>query len=279
MKTDIYSLITQQIIAAIEAGAERYEMPWHTTSNTPSNAKTGKAYRGVNVISLWASASNARYSSHLWATYKQWNELGAQVKRGEKATFIVFWKLLEVDQAEGEETSRPMLAKASFVFNADQVEGFTPPLLPHNPESRIEEAEQFFTSLGATIHHGGNNAFYRPAMDIIQMPEFSQFKEATGYYSTLAHEVTHWTGHASRCTRELNNRFGSEAYAAEELIAELGAAFLCAELGLSNEPRTDHASYIACWLKLLKNDKRAIFTAASKAQQAAQWLKEQTIKQ
>ena len=140
---------------------------------------------------------------------------------------------------------------------------------------RIEQAEAFFRTIGADVRHGGNQAYYRPSEDHIQMPPFQAFKENVSYYSTLAHEHTHWTAKADRCDRQLGKRFGDSAYAAEELIAELGAAFTCAHLGLSTEPRADHAQYIASWLRVLKADKRAIFTAASKAQQAADYLAKQ----
>ena len=136
----------------------------------------------------------------------------------------------------------------------------------------IEHAEAFFGSIGATVRHGGNEAFYRPSTDHIQMPPFAAFKDGVAYYSVLAHEHTHWTANAARCDRQLGKRFGDNAYAAEELIAELGAAFTNAHLGLSTEPRADHAQYLASWLKVLKADKRAIFTAASKAQQATDWM-------
>jgi antirestriction protein ArdC len=171
------------------------------------------------------------------------------------------------------ERGRVFLAKGYPVFNAAQVDGYTPPEVPELSESeRIQGAERFFAALGADIRHGGNEAFYEPERDFIQLPRFEAFREGAGYYSTLAHESTHWTGAESRLNRDIKNRFGSSAYAAEELIAELGAAFLCSALKLSNEPRADHAAYIANWLELLRRDKRAIFAAASKAQQAVDWM-------
>ena len=137
---------------------------------------------------------------------------------------------------------------------------------------RIAHAETFFKAIAADVRHGGNQAYYAPATDHVQMPAFQAFTDNVSYYSTLAHEHTHWTAKESRCDRQLGKRFGDHAYAAEELIAELGAAFTCAHLGLSTEPREDHAQYLASWLKVLKADSRAIFTAASKAQQACDWL-------
>jgi antirestriction protein ArdC len=220
------------------------------------------------------------YGSGLWATYKQWSELGAQVRKGEKATSVVFWKFSDVqtktageDSEEGSERRIPF-AREYWVFNAEQVSGFkTEAPEPGLSESeKIERAENFFSTLGAEIRHGGNRAFFSADADLIWMPNFSAFKNGTAYYSVLAHETTHWTGVAHRLNRELSGRFGSEAYAAEELIAELGAAFLSADLSLCTEPRTDHAAYIDSWLKALRNDKRAIFTASSKAQAAVDWM-------
>jgi antirestriction protein ArdC len=161
------------------------------------------------------------------------------------------------------------------VFNAAQVDGYTPKADAERPIlERIADAEASFSAIGADVRHGGNQAFYAPVSDHIQMPPFQAFRENAGDYSVLAHEHTHWTASASRCNRELGKRFGDSSYAAEELIAELGAAFACAHLGLSTEPREDQAQYINSWLKVLKADSRAIFTAASKAQQAADWLQE-----
>ena len=153
-----------------------------------------------------------------------------------------------------------------------QVDGYEVPPTPPRPEiQRVQHAEQFFGALGAEIKHGGNRAFYQPATDTIQLPNFESFRDAVSYYGVMAHEITHWTGAKTRLDRDLSGRFGNEAYAAEELVAELGAAFLSADLGLTNEPRQDNAAYIATWLKVLKDDKRAIFTAAAKAQQAADY--------
>lgn len=266
---------------AIEKGAGRYQMPWHTSgefSFSPiNNAQSKKHYRGINILVLWAAAEKHGYTSGLWATYKQWQELGAQVRRGDKATSVVFWKFSDVrtkdegeDAEEGSERRIPF-AREYWVFNADQVLGFRASPQPTLSESeRIEGAEGFFRPLGADIRHGGNRAFYDSASDHIQLPPFESFRNAAGYYSTLADEATHWTGAGPRLNRDLSGRFGSGAYAAEELVAELGAAFLCADLGLSNERRKDHAAYIESWLQALRNDKRAIFTASSKAQAAVE---------
>jgi antirestriction protein ArdC len=280
-RIDVYQRVTDQIIAAIEAGAGDWRMPWHATGEammSPINAQSRKPYRGVNVVALWAAAQGAGYPTGIWATYKQWQDLGAQVRKGEKASLVVFWKVTDQDEEseaeEDEESSgRRFFARGYGVFNAAQVDGYTPPALPQISEpERIVHAEAFFDRLGADIRHGGAHAYYRPSADFIQMPLFAAFRDAGAYYATLAHESTHWAGQKSRCDRDLTGRFGSEAYAAEELVAELGAAFLCADLSLASEPRPGHAAYVASWLKVLRQDKRAIFTAASKAQVAADWL-------
>ena len=294
-RADIYQRVTDQIIAALEAGADRWKMPWHTTgienATRPINAISKKPYRGVNTLALWIAASEQGYTSNEWATYKQWQEKGAQVRKGEKSSTVVFWKINDKGEAdetsegnsgnssdEAEESNRRILARGYFVFNASQVDGYTAPALPQ-PEpttfqgnERNAEIDAFFSATGASVQHGGNRAFYRPSSDHIQMPHFEAFFEPVDYYSTLGHETVHWTSAQTRLDRDLTGRFGSEAYAAEELVAELGAAFLCADLGLTNTPRPDHAAYVANWLKVLKDDNRAIFTAASKAQQAADYL-------
>jgi antirestriction protein ArdC len=282
-KRDVYCTVTSQIIDAIEKGVGNWRMPWHTTGRdafSPINITSKKAYRGINTLCLWAAADAKGYDSGEWGTYKQWQERKAQVRKGEKSTTVVFWKFANdarETQDGGEDVpacaSRLMFARAYSVFNASQVDGYTakPEPLPAIGE-RIACAETFFSTTGARLSHGGNRAFYSPAEDRIQMPRFEAFAEKLSYYGTLAHEHIHWTSKAERCDRQLGKRFGDSAYAAEELIAELGAAFVCAQLGLESEPREDHAQYIQSWLKVLKADKRAIFTAASKAQQACDWL-------
>ena len=278
--SNIYQRVTDQIVAAIEAGAGNYTMPWHTDGTDitqPVNAASGKAYRGINVIALWATAQACGYTGARWATYKQWQELGAQVRKGEKSAPVVFWKIFDKDEEQteepGENDRRRFMARGYSVFNASQVEGYeAPPAVILPPSERIGRAEDFFSSLRADIRHGGNQAYFQPSTDHIQMPPFEAFRDAVSYYVTLSHEATHWTGIKSRLDRDMSGRFGSEGYAVEELVAELGAAFLCGSLGLANESHPDHAAYVASWLKVLRSDNRAIFTAAAKAQQAADYL-------
>src|SRR6266699_505956 len=282
-KRDVYASVTAQIINAIEQGVGNWRMPWHTSGRfafSPINVTSHKPYRGINTVCLWAAAESKGYESGEWGTYKQWQDRSAQVRKGEKSTTVVFWKFAnnatesqDDDESTPPSGSRLLFTRGYSVFNAAQVDGYTPKAEPGMPVlQRIEQAEAFFRNVGAELRHGGNQAYYRPSDDHIQMPPFQAFKENLSYYSTLAHEHTHWTAKADRCDRQLGKRFGDSAYAAEELIAELGAAFTCAHLGLGTEPRQDHAQYIQSWLKVLKADKRAIFTAASKAQQAADWM-------
>lgn len=286
MKADIYETITNQIIEAIERGAPDLEMPWNQSAGAfaPVNASTGKPYRGVNVLALWAAASKKGYATGEWATYKQWSDMGAQVRKDEKSSHIVFWSTYEKNGPGGEsdadandaEKETGMFAKAYFVFNADQVDGYTPKAAavidPAGPGERIPECDAFFSNLGMNLKHGGEQAYFSPTGDYVQMPPFEVFKSVEGYYSTLAHEATHWTGHKPRLDRDMTGRFGNAKYAMEELVAELGAAFTMSNIGFGSQMREDHASYIQTWLKALKDDKKAIFTASSKAQQAADFM-------
>ena len=268
----IYDDITKSIIAAIEAGVDGsgFKMPWHGAGVSPSNAWTGKKYSGMNTLNLWMCGARQGFESHEWATFKQWRTANATVKRGSKGAVIVFWKPLP--PAEGEDKPRFVL-KSSTVFNAEQVDGYTTPVQPVSagPE-RIQEAERFVSAIPLDLRFGGASAYYNRRTDHVQLPPLEQFHTAAGYYSPLLHEAAHWTGHESRLDRTFGKRFGDQAYAFEELVAELSAAFLCAETGVSNEPRPDHAEYVAGWLKALEGDSRAIFTAATSAQKATDFL-------
>lgn len=283
-RVDVYQRVTDQIIQAIEAGADKWEMPWHsqeTAFRYPTNIESGKQYRGVNVLGLWASSYLQGFQEPVWGTFKQWSEKGLFVRKGEKATIGVFWKRLDapgeaeatgVHEPEGQSGPR-LVARAFPLFNAQQIDGYEAPPLPETPHvERIQRAEEFFAALGAELRHGGGKAFYRLEGDYIQMPPFEAFFDPIAYYSTLAHEATHWSGHKSRLDRDLKGRFGSESYAAEELIAELGAAFIAADLELAPDPRPENAAYIQSWLKVLREDSRAIFTASSHAQRAADFM-------
>jgi antirestriction protein ArdC len=285
-RQDVYSEITSQLIAAIEADPGKPALPWRRSSGPlfmPENALTKNAYNGINIVSLWVAAEVKGYTAPVWATYRQWLELGAQARSGEKSSLVIFYKEFEAEPNPdiADDDGKRRVARASSVFNASQVDGYVAPDAPKllGPVERVEAADRFVSASGARIEHGGDRAYYRPSTDHIQMPAEETFcgtetmSRSEGYYATLVHELTHWTGAKHRLDREMGKRFGDHAYAAEELVAEIGAAFLCAELGITQETRADHAQYLAQWLKLLKDDSRAIFAAAAKASEAASYLK------
>lgn len=280
---DLFARITRQIADAIAAGAETYTMPWHRWGEAlaqPVNAVSGRQYRGINCLLLWAAAEQAGYRSGRWATFKQWSEAGAQVRKGERGTAIFFWRSAANDEddreaADGDRRQSPrFISKAYWVFNLHQVDGAEESTLRPtlSPAERIAVADAFIASTGADIRHGGDCAAYVPSEDVIRMPRFEQFRDAAAYYGVLAHECVHWSGARHRLDRDLAGRFASAPYAMEELVAELGSAFIAGQLGIAIEPRRDHASYVGSWLKVLDGDPRAILTAASKAQQAVDYL-------
>jgi antirestriction protein ArdC len=283
MKQDVYQTITNHILDIMEQGTGPWEMPWYHANAMPLNVESGKPYRGVNILSLWCASLKKGYSIGYWGTFNQWKTKGAAVRKGEKACPVVLYKPIEREETNQETGKREMvetfIARLYWVFNADQVDGWEAPTVQSTgtPET-IQQAEVFFANTKARLVYDGGRAFYSPLQDQITMPEKSCFIDTThstateNYYSTLFHELTHWTGHDDRLNRNLISRFGEDSRAMEELIAELGAAFLCAQLGVSPAPREDHAAYLASWLKALKNDKHAVFTAASKASQAVEYL-------
>ena len=281
---DIHRKITNQIVEAIRTGAGSGRMPWHRTGLSdlaPGNAVTGALYQGVNILALWASSQLHAYPVGQWASYKQWQSIGAQVRKGQAGTCIIFYKEFPAEtQSEldaGEDIRR--VARASWVFNASQVDGYKPPEPAYrDPIQRNGSADQLVGDTGADIRHGGDQAYYHPRDDYIQMPDERRFDaedeclRSEDYYAVLFHELVHWTGAAKRLNRVLEKFFVDATYAKEELVAELGAAFLCAETGISNAPRPEHAAYVENWLKLLENDKQAIFTAASLASKAVRYV-------
>ncbi len=285
MKTDIYQKVTNKIFADLEQGELTWLKPWNSANTEGRIIKplrhSGQPYNGINVLMLWSAAMEGGYASPYWMTFKQAKELGAYVKKGERGNMVVYanaiTKTEETSSGEEQERRIPFM-KSYSVFNAEQIEGlaehfYEKPEAVIDPAERIEHAEDFFAHTGANVRHGGNRAFYSGGSDHVQMPYFETFHSPEAYYATLAHELAHWTKHQSRLDREFGRKkWGDEGYAREELVAELGAAFLCADLALTPEPRTDHAAYIQSWLKVLKNDKRAIFSAAAHAQRAADFL-------
>jgi antirestriction protein ArdC len=283
-REDVYSRVTARIVADLEQGTRPWLKPWsvqHTAGRiTRPLRANGTPYRGMNVLLLWGEAVAQGYVAPIWMTYKQAQAIGGQVKKGEHGSLVVYadrFKKTETGE-QGQEIEREIpFLKGYTVFNVEQIEGlpahyYAQATAPLPSAVRIEAAERFFAATGATIHHGGNRAFYSPARDFVQLPPFEAFKDAESYTATKAHELIHWTSHPTRLARELGKRHGDQAYAFEELIAELGAAFLCADLGITPEPRDDHAAYLAHWLQVLKQDKRAIFSAAAHAQRAADHL-------
>lgn len=281
--SDVYTRVTAKIVADLERGTRPWQKPWnaeqaigHITRPLRAN---GQPYRGVNILLLWGDAMDKGFSAPIWMTYKQATGLGAQVRKGEHGSLVVYADRItktETDQ-HGQESEREIaFMKGYTVFNVEQIDGlpdhYRAKSEPPPPVERIEHAEQFCAATRASIRHGGNRAFYAPSLDFVQMPPRESFRDAASYCATLCHELTHWTAHPTRLARELGKRFGDQAYAAEELIAEMGAAFLCADLGITPETREDHAAYLAHWLQVLKTDNRAIFTAASQAQRAADYL-------
>jgi len=288
-RADIYTRITTEIVAAIENGAGEWRMPWNHDGSSiapPRNVASDKGYRGINVLALWVAARRSSYTTGIWGTYQQWSQFGCQVRKAEKATTVVFWKQVRrgdrndprSDEANGsdcderEDRSR-FFAPGYYVFNAGQVERYAPPELPRLPESeRIIRVDAFFAALNIPIITGGDEACYRRDTDTVFMPPFVRFIDAASYYSCLGHETGHARGAKHRLDRDLTGRFGSAKYAMDEVIVELTSSFIMADLGLAHKPRAEHAAYIASWLEALKNNPRAIFAAAGKAQAAADWM-------
>lgn len=276
-----YRRITARIIEAIEAGAGTFVMPWHTehARSRPRNAFTGKSYNGANVIALWAEAMLRKYPSSCWATYRQWQNMGAQVRAKERGTTVIFYSPADPAQESPDERSRFVL-RSFRVFNAAQVAGWQEPLpLPEDtPVDILYEVDVFVRNTGARVCYGSYGAWYDRAGDYIAMPNRECFvgsptrSSDESFYATLLHELVHWSGAAHRLNRTFGQKHGDSAYAAEELVAEIGAAFLCADLHVANEPRPDHAAYVASWLRILRGDSRIIFVAASLSSSATHYL-------
>ena len=286
MKQDVYERITAKIVASLEQGVRPWMRPWnaeHAAGRIMRPLRgNGVPYRGINILMLWMEAMERGYTAPIWMTFKQALELGAHVRKGEKGSLVVYADKItrtETDDHGNEAESVIPFMKGYTVFNVEQIENLPEQyrVKPEPPKAdapqRIAHAESFFAATGASIAHGGDRACYAQGPDHIRMPPIESFADAQSYYATIAHECCHWTKHPSRLDREFGRkRWGDEGYAMEELVAELGAAFVCADLALTPEVREDHASYIASWLKVLKDDKRAVFAAASHAQKAADYL-------
>lgn len=282
LPNDVYARVTERIIADLEKGVRPWQQPWAQGPDVSKPLRgNGVPYQGINVLMLWMEAMAQGYSSPYWLTYNQAVKNGGQILKGEKSTMIVYvsqsFKTRKREDGTEEEVKVPLL-RTYNVFNADQIKYLPNMYYPERKDTKdgmaqIEAAESFFRQTHARVIHGGNEAYYYPAHDTIHLPMFASFSSVDGYYSTLAHETIHWTGHRSRLNRELKSyRSNAESYAVEELVAELGAAFLCADLGITLEVREDHSQYIATWLTTLKNNMLVIPEAAKHAQRAGEYL-------
>ncbi|UIY45824.1 ArdC family protein [Methylobacterium radiotolerans] len=288
-RADIYETVTETIATALERAASPTEWPWVKAAGNgvPVNARTRKPYTGINrlLLGIAGMAGASRY----WATFNQWKELNAKVIKGSKGTVVTFWGEMYVDRDTRQRCDKNdpnvetiLYCKPSYVFNASQVEGWTAPAEAAASNlgevADLAEVEAFVIATGARVTNAGDQAFYSPAADTITMPTRDRFKDTASasatahYYGVLMHELVHWTGGKGRCDRDLSGRFGDAAYAFEELVAEIGSAFLCGDLGISPQPRADNVEYVRHWLKVLRDDKKAIFTAASLSRKAAEAL-------
>lgn len=282
---DIAAEITAIIIERLEKGVAPWTRPWRTNGEGGRPLRhCGTPYTGINNLILWALGDLNGYRSRFWMTLRQANELGAHVRRGERGSISVYYssfKKTETDVATGEAVERNIrFLRHYVVYNAEQIDGlpayFYPPAEPSQPASPSEHQaaiEAFFDAVPADVRHGGNSAFYSPTFDYIQMPKPAAFRSMDFYASTRLHETAHWSGHSSRLARTFGKRFGDKAYSFEELVAEISAGLICAELGLPNELHDSHASYVGHWLGILRADKTAIIHAAAKAEQVYSYLR------
>jgi len=274
MSNKVYQLVTDRMVELLEAGT----IPWRKTwkaSEMPRSLSTGKPYQGVNVFMLWGTAMVKGYGSEYWGTYKAIQDRGGQVRKGEKSTLVVFWKFIEVeDKKTGEEKKIPMLRYFS-VFNADQCDGLELPVTGNDAAADpIAAAEALFEGMPQRpeVKFGGNRAYYSPGLDYVGLPLRTSFESAESFYTTAFHELVHATGHESRLDRNLNGSFGNHEYSKEELVAEMGAAFLCALSGIERKTEDNSAAYLAHWIKALQGDPKLIVTAAGAAQKAADFI-------
>ena len=270
-KVDIYTEVTNRVIERLEQGTIPWLKPWHTTNTLDKNIVSGNEYNGINRIILGMSG----FDSNIWGSFKQWQSLGAQVKKGEHGTKIVFYTPVAKTSinAQGDsENSFYACLKTYFVFNANQVDGIevAPRVIEDKPFSNNVMVDTMVSNTGAHIKHGGNSAYFSPSDDYINMPVKSDFFDEANYYATLLHELTHWSGHKHRLDRTYGKRFADTQYAFEELIAELGSAFLCEKYAVKGDIR--HEGYIQSWLQALKNDNKMIFKASAYAQKSTDYI-------
>lgn len=281
----LYQKVTDQILIQLQNGTVPWVKPWSATAgrNVPCNAVTNRPYSGVNTLLLWSSMAHA-FTTPRFVTFKQANACGGRIRRGQNGFKVYFVKRVQskTEDQDADDTRKDYTVLREYtVFNIDQCEGLPngivhpePPKV-YNHDTRCELADEFVRQSGVHLREGAGEAYYSPGHDCVVIPSWESFSSKDTYYNTLFHELTHWTGHKKRCDRDFKNRFGSRAYAAEELVAELGSSYLCAEFGFDTTTRS--ASYIQSWIDLLKNDNRAIFTAASRASKAAEWLRQKVL--
>lgn len=273
---DVMDDVVTRLVAQIEAGAGTWRMPWRQLDGGfPTNAATRQPYRGGNVIAFLLAQIERGYPTGRWATYQQWASIGAQVRRGEHGTRGLIWRVTDNGDEPGDEPGderrkRRVFARTFVVFNAAQVD--TDPADDLPTLERSDDHDAWFGAIPANVAWGAGQPCYVPAADRVVMPIFDAFDSPADAYATLAHELAHWTGHPTRLARDLSGRFGDAAYAAEELVAELSAAFTCGLLGLNTVERTDHAAYLAAWCRMLREQPGVLWTVASKAQAATDHL-------
>ena len=284
-RTSLYEEITSRIVAELEAGRLPWVQPWDSSAvaaplAVPSNAATGRAYSGINVLILWGAVVRHGFSCQSWLTFRQALALGGHVRKGERGTMVVYADRFVPDDERrrardmGEEAQAIPFLKRFTIFSTDQCEGLpqdlgtAPPPVPEG--SILPQVEALIRASGADLRLGGDQAFYSPDLDYVQVPRPEAYFEPINWHRTALHELGHWTGHGSRLARDLSGRFGTKKYAQEELVAEMTAAFACATLGIS--PTVRHADYIGAWLEVLREDSRAVVRAASAASRAADYL-------
>ncbi len=284
-RTDLYQKVTDTIMQHLEAGTTPWQKPWLGGEvmpfRMPKNTQSHKHYNGINILLLWCSSFAQDFTSHEWGSFRQWKQQNESIRKGEKGTMVVYYDMMEKEEA-GEIRKIPFL-KSYVVFNRCQLSSYQPDadmVLPSKPlAARLEHVENYVVNTKAVIRHKGKQTCFIPSKDEIHLPKKEAFIDTEhctateNYYSTLLHELVHWSGHTSRLGRSFGNRFGDYTYAAEELVAELGAAFLCSELEITRQPSKDHANYIANWLTALKNNKYLVTAAANTASKAVDYLR------
>ena len=279
---DINQIITNKIINILERGTAKTGARWTGGKATglPLNAKTGEQYHGINVLVLWAEMADKSYASSQWLTFKQAADMGANVRKGEKSVMCVYYKTVgKRDESKADDEQETyFMAKPFWLFNVVQIDGLPADMLamsgatPAKSFSPHQNAEQLLVNSQASINYGFDSAYYSPSSDKICLPARERFTSESNFYATALHELTHWTGNKTRLNRSFGKRFGDDAYAFEELVAELGAAFTVGQLGMIDATIEAHADYVQSWIKVLKVDKKAIFTAASQAAKASAFI-------